>query len=1176
MKPLQELQQLRSRLPNQTQLAGWLIGSAIVLQAPAALAVITPSAIFNPANTNQGTKAQYSLTLGNNSLTAVTGMTIDTTNLPAGLVLSTTPVVSNTCGGTPTAVSLANSFGLTGGNIPALAAGVDGECTIVLEVIAKSGGNQIVTIAPNSITGVGGTNTQGSTATLAVKGFAKMGTTVTFGPTLMPLPGSSRMTIKFDNTNGVALTGANFLSGLPAGLKIKGTNFATNTCGGALVPTGGPPPTGFQLTGGTIPAGGCEFSWEIEGELPGGTSQSSFAYSFADGIVETDQFVSNNTGSSSLTVQQGLRVQQGLSRGTAGPATVGEGKILQIFTGETAKLTLKLSNAGGALTNLSLNQALPGGLVIADNITSSTCVGMTVNATPGAGTFNFTTGGMPAATATALTECELTVNVKAAAVGIYTNKVAIGAISNTQTSNNLNESNITLDVIKIVDDGGTGIDVGIGFAGGMNGAFYAANAISAGNQARMTIKLTNNTGIVLSGVGFGAAGVKLPAGVRLATTPDATTDCPGGTATTTGTDTVLLSGADLDRRKVCVVSVWVVSDAAATYTAAAIANSFVSIENRTNSVADGKLQVLDAINFEQYFIPTDVAASAAGNKAKMRLRLTNAAAAASAGTKLNFRLAGGLKLIGGALTNTCGGTATLTAGSDIFDLTGALIPAAGGAQSLADDGFCEIEYEVLASGPVSTITNIIPPNSLTNTAGQSNKTEIRASLNLVAVNIRVNQQTVNVTPGDPNIGKPIITGGEPAELRVTLTNESGITVTNINYLNTLPPEVLVYGVPEIDPGTCTGAVITAAPEDTKYGVSGITLAPNTACTFVFKITSLTSENRDLNIAVKDVNSTQGGTNAQPSVVTLTTRGNATVSKTFTPPTIAAGGTSKLTLKVVNANVTPITAVELADVFPAGMLVADIPAVTNTCGGTVAAGAGADRVTLLGGTMPPSSICSITVDVTALTAQAYANTIPPLALKTAEGRTNTREITAALNVTGTSIIRPGMSLVKRITEIDGTAITDLFNFTPTAGRDEDNAANWPGPVDPVVGISPYLKGAFQGSQVLPQQNNLKVGSTIEYTGYFLSTGNGPANTAELCDFLPKNTEFVPTSLSAALGSGTALTSQYLAPGAAFPASCKGTDNGAGAVVVNLGNVVNATGVGVPNTSYGSFKFKLKVK
>jgi hypothetical protein len=31
-----------------------------------------------------------------------------------------------------------------------------------------------------------------------------------------------------------------------------------------------------------------------------------------------------------------------------------------------------------------------------------------------------------------------------------------------------------------------------------------------------------------------------------------------------------------------------------------------------------------------------------------------------------------------------------------------------------------------------------------------------------------------------------------------------------------------------------------------------------------------------------------------------------------------------------------------------------------------------------------------------------------------------------------------------------------------------------------------------------------------------------------------------------------------------------------VVVNLGDVANATGAGTPNTSYGAFKFKVKVK
>jgi uncharacterized repeat protein (TIGR01451 family) len=1168
---------LRRPNPRGIWLTAAITGGVLVSNATAAFGVITPSAIFNPANTNQGTKSQFTLTLGNNSLTAVAGLAIANTPLPAGTRLSTTPIVSNTCGGTPVAAPLATSFSLSGGAIPPLAAGADGECKIVLELIATGGGNQIVTIAANTITGTGGeTNPQTATATLGVKGFQKMGTTVTFGPTLIPLPGSSKMTIRFDNPNGIELTGAKFISGLPAGLQIKGTTFSTNTCGGTLTPTGGPPPTGFTLTGGVIPAGGCEFSWEIEGDLPGGASQSDFTYSFADGIVETDQFVSNNAGTGTLTVQQGLRVQQSLSRASAGPGGAGEGGTLEIFTGETATLKLSLSNAGGALTNVNLNQALPAGLVIADNVTTSTC-GMTIVANPGDPNFSFTTGAIPAATATALQPCELTVNVKAAAAGTYLNSIAINTISNTEASKNLNASAVTLKVIDITAGGGTGIGVGINFVGGMNSAFYAGNAISAGNEARMNIDIYNGTGIPLTGVGMGAGGLQLPAGVRLATNPNPTTNCPGGTPTTGGTDLVFLAGANLDRRQGCTVSVSVVSDAAANYTAKALVSTFVSTQTYTNAAGQGDLLVLDAINFQQYFEPNSVAASATGNKAKMRLRLTNAAAAASAGTKLKFRLAGGLKLVGGAISNDCGGTLTLPPDGIDFDLAGAIIPAAGGAQGLGDDGFCEVVYEVLATGDPSTITNIVPTGALTNTAGQSNKTPIQSSLNLVPVNIRVNQDVVNVTPGDPNLGQPIITGGEPAELRVKLTNESGITVTNVNYLNVLPPDVLVYGVPEIDPATCTGAVINALPEDTKYSVNGITLAPGAACTFVFKITSLTSDNRDLKILVKDVKSTEGGTNAEESPITLTTRGNATVSKTITPNTIAAGGTAKLTLKVVNATVAPLTGVELADVFPVGMIVADIPNVTNTCNGTFTAPAGGAQVKLLGGTIPASKLCTLTVDITALDAKPYANTIPALALKTTEGRTNKRDITAALDVTGTSIVRPGLSLVKRITDIDGTAINALFNFTPAAGPDEDNAANWPGPVDPTAGISTYLRGAYEGAQAKTLQDNLKVGSTIEYTGYFLSKGNGPATAAELCDYLPKNTEYVAASLTAALGDGTVLVGQYLPPTTAtFPTSCKGVNNGAGAVVVPLGNLANATAPGLPTTSYGSFKFKLKVK
>jgi hypothetical protein len=54
---------------------------------------------------------------------------------------------------------------------------------------------------------------------------------------------------------------------------------------------------------------------------------------------------------------------------------------------------------------------------------------------------------------------------------------------------------------------------------------------------------------------------------------------------------------------------------------------------------------------------------------------------------------------------------------------------------------------------------------------------------------------------------------------------------------------------------------------------------------------------------------------------------------------------------------------VSDNFPAGLQVASVPDVTNTCGGTPTANAGGSRVSLSGGTVAALSSCSITVVVT---------------------------------------------------------------------------------------------------------------------------------------------------------------------------------------------------------------------
>lgn len=90
----------------------------------------------------------------------------------------------------------------------------------------------------------------------------------------------------------------------------------------------------------------------------------------------------------------------------------------------------------------------------------------------------------------------------------------------------------------------------------------------------------------------------------------------------------------------------------------------------------------------------------------------------------------------------------------------------------------------------------------------------------------------------------------------------------------------------------------------------------------------------------------------------------TAAKSFNPATIQVGNTSRLTITLSNPNNTAITGTALTDNYPAGMLNAATPGVSNTCGGTVTASAGASSLVLNGGNIPANGSCSISVTVTA--------------------------------------------------------------------------------------------------------------------------------------------------------------------------------------------------------------------
>ena len=206
--------------------------------------------------------------------------------------------------------------------------------------------------------------------------------------------------------------------------------------------------------------------------------------------------------------------------------------------------------------------------------------------------------------------------------------------------------------------------------------------------------------------------------------------------------------------------------------------------------------------------------------------------------------------------------------------------------------------------------------------------------------------------------------------------------------------------------------------------------------------------------------------------------------------------------------------------------------------------------------------------------------------------------------------PELILLKRITLINGIitgktltgAPIDLTQVVaqpdnPATPRNESgdaSNANWP--------TVTYPKGAIDAGAI-------KSGDTIEYTIYFLSGGQAPVTNANFCDWVPKNTTFVPNSYGLGRGIQLAIGSivktftnvpdgdrgVFYNPGAippvtypdanTFKLNCMSPDGTDGAVVVNLVNntlaapenqLPNATAAGTPGNSYGFVRFVSKVK
>jgi uncharacterized repeat protein (TIGR01451 family) len=201
--------------------------------------------------------------------------------------------------------------------------------------------------------------------------------------------------------------------------------------------------------------------------------------------------------------------------------------------------------------------------------------------------------------------------------------------------------------------------------------------------------------------------------------------------------------------------------------------------------------------------------------------------------------------------------------------------------------------------------------------------------------------------------------------------------------------------------------------------------------------------------------------------------------------------------------------------------------------------------------------------------------------------------------------PKMLLVKRITAINPGQPGEIQfnNFIDDTRTIDDNNSKWPDPDgNPRNNINTYLRGEINVPGVKPAD-------VMEYTVYFLSSGDENAKDVKICDVVPDHMTFVKNTYGVELGIGLGFDSttiplnpnlklsnllnddqgDFYAPDTAPPANlCKkvtpgntlvdvyGTNNDNGAIVVKIQDLPKVDTPGVPTNSYGFIRFRAKVK
>jgi uncharacterized repeat protein (TIGR01451 family) len=974
--------------------AGGISGSTGASTAPATASLTVANPILpptiaktfltNPILPGGTTTLRFSLT-NPNAGTAI-GSAGFTDSLPNNITVAPTPNISNSCGGTVTAVAGSAFISLnTNGTIPA-----GSNCTLSLDVTGSTPG-----IYQNTTGQVEGDTGTGNQASASLTIMAPPVVEKTFLTNPVQRGAATTLRIILSNPNNFTVTGAAFLDTYPSGLinATPANPLVSCTGGGSATQQGGSNGgSTIGISAGSIAAGNsCTVTVSVQAAIEG-------LYTNYTGTVTT-----TNAGISAA-VTAGLNV-------LAPPVVTKSFSPAQVAAGGSTTMTINVENPAAntaSLTGVTLLDNYPAGMTNATAGSAPVCTtGGSANLTTGTGVSGGSSVGLDTGVIPPGGFCTITQQVTTTQDATNT--------TNAPTSTNGDNGTAASAFLKLLKP----IVVSKSFSNFHPGA--------GTTDVTMTIAILNPNPIAATAVAFTDT---YPASMTNSPNNPASPSNPGNNCGpsaletyTSGGGNLVLANGQIPPNSTCTVTQLVRFGANNT----SYSNTVTVNTGNMGSDSDTSIVTRGSSNavpyFTKIFAPNSILP---GGTSTLTFTLTNPHSAAISTIAFTDTLPSGLTAtnIGATAAGTCPGTYTITGGN--------LITYTSGAATLATGASCTFGISTITSGTpgiyINTTSNI---SASSGTGGPA-----EASL-AVAYPPTISKSFSDTT---------IVSGGTTA-MTIRLGNLNAFPLTTSSALtDTLPttPGAMTIANGTVSNNTCPftpldqlSGALTAG--DTAVRIPNLSSIPTGGCEFTVYVTASTAGTYTNTIGAGALTTSNAGNSAAATSASLNVVAvRPTVSKAFLPATIAAGGTSTLQVTLYNPNSVPIAlSSTFTDPFPTGVVTAGTPSYATTCIGGAVGGTSGTLTLSSGASIPPGTYanpgsCTLQVDITAAATGVYTNTIAAGALQTNAGN-NAAAATAVLTVPASTppTVSKSFGTIISITGITTTLTITLGNTNPAS-------------------------------------------------------------------------------------------------------------------------------------------------